>query len=99
MQALQVRLFGSGIRAALYTRTRIPRLPETDRGVRECRTMDDDRRKTLQALIDIAMADDPVPCYYGSMAERLLKSQSTREELSEIGVDPTILERLWPTHE
>lgn len=59
--------------------------------------MDGERRKTLEVLIDIAMADDPVPCYDGSMAERLLRSQSNREELAEMGVDPTILERLWPT--
>ncbi|MBI2215562.1 MAG: hypothetical protein HYU52_18095 [Acidobacteria bacterium] len=61
--------------------------------------MDDDRRRTLEALIDIANADDPVPCYDGSMAERLLRSQSSREELAEIGVDLAILERLWPTNE
>lgn len=61
--------------------------------------MDDDRRKTLEALVDIAMADDPVPCYDGSMAERLLRSQSSREELAAIGVDPAVLERLWPAHE
>jgi len=61
--------------------------------------MDDDRRKTLQALVDIAMADDPVPCYDGTMAERLLRSQSSRAELAEIGVAPAILERLWPANE
>jgi hypothetical protein len=61
--------------------------------------VDDERRKTLEALVDIAMADDPVPCYDGTMAERLLRSQSTREELAAIGVDPVILERLWPAHE
>lgn len=61
--------------------------------------MDDDRRSTLQALVDLAMADDPVPCYDGAMAERLLRSQSSREELTEIGVDPAVLERLWPSNE
>jgi hypothetical protein len=61
--------------------------------------MDDDRRKTLEALVDIAMADDPVPCYDGAMAERLLRSQSSREELAAIGVAPAILERLWPANE
>lgn len=67
--------------------------------MRECGPVDDDRSKTLQALVDLAMADDPVPCYDGAMAERLLRSQSTREELAAIGVDPVILERLWPSHE
>lgn len=61
--------------------------------------MDDDRRKTLEALVEIAIADDPVPCYDGSMAERLLRSQSSRAELEEIGVDRAILERLFPTNE
>ena len=61
--------------------------------------MDDNRRSTLQALVDLAMADDPVPCYDGAMAERLLRSQSSREELETIGVDPAILERLWPSNE
>jgi len=61
--------------------------------------MDEDRRSTLRALVDLAMADDPVPCYDGAMAERLLRSQSSREELTEIGVDPVIVERLWPSNE
>lgn len=61
--------------------------------------MDDARRSTLQALVDLAMADDPVPCYDGAMAERLLRSQSSREELTSIGVDPAVLERLWPANE
>ena len=61
--------------------------------------MDDNRRSTLQALVDLAMADDPVPCYDGAMAERLLRSQSSREELETIGVDPAILERLWPSND
>jgi hypothetical protein len=61
--------------------------------------VDDDRLATLRVLVDLAMADDPVPCYDGSMAERLLRSQSSREELAEIGVDALILERLWPSHE
>lgn len=61
--------------------------------------MDDNRRSTLEALVELAMADDPVPCYDGAMAERLLRSQSSREELAEIGVDPVILERLWPSNE
>lgn len=61
--------------------------------------MDENRRSTLQALVDLAMADDPVPCYDGAMAERLLRSQSSREELAAMGVDPAILERLWPSNE
>lgn len=61
--------------------------------------MDENRRSTLQALVDLAMADDPVPCYDGAMAERLLRSQSSREELAAMGVDPVILERLWPANE
>ena len=67
--------------------------------MRECQGMDDDRRKTLEALVDIATADDPVPCYDGTMAERLLRSQSSRQELAELGVDPSMLERLWPTND
>jgi len=60
--------------------------------------VDDDRRKTLQVLVDLAMADDPAPCFDGAMAERLLRSQSSKEELASIGIDPMMLERLWPEH-
>jgi hypothetical protein len=61
--------------------------------------MNEERRKTLRVLVDLAMADDPVSCYDGAMAERLLRAQTNREELAEIGVDELILERLWPSNE
>ena len=99
MQAVQVRLFGSGIAAELYTRSCPACLSGRGLRVRECRKVNDDRRATLRALVDLAMADDPVPCYDGAMAERLLRSQSSREELAEIGVDAMILEKLWPSNE
>jgi hypothetical protein len=67
--------------------------------VRECVEMNEERRKTLRVLVDLAMADDPVSCYDGAMAERLLRAQTNREELAEIGVDELILERLWPSNE
>jgi hypothetical protein len=58
--------------------------------------MDEDREKTLRVLVELAIASDPVPCYDGQRAERLLRSQSSREELAQLGVAPEFLDRLWP---
>jgi len=56
---------------------------------------DENREKTLRALIDIAVADDPVSCYDGSRAMRLLRSQSSPEELERMGVDQEVIKQIW----
>ncbi len=61
--------------------------------------MDDDKRKTLEILVQLAVVADPVGCYDGARAERLLRSQSSREELSSIGVSAEILDHLFPANE
>ncbi len=58
--------------------------------------MDSERRKTLEALIDMVDADDLSACWDSDHAESLLRSQSSAEELREIGADGELIERLWP---
>lgn len=57
---------------------------------------DESREKTLRVLVDLAMADDPVSCFSGSSAARLLRSQSSPEELRAIGIDPEAIRLIWP---
>ena len=57
--------------------------------------MDENRAETLRILIDLASGDDAVSCFDGARAARLLKSQSTRKELEELGFDPVILDQIW----
>jgi len=56
----------------------------------------EDREKTLRVLVDLVVADDPVPCFSGSNAVRLLRSQSSPEELRRIGIDPETIRQVWP---
>ena len=58
--------------------------------------MDPERRKTLEVLIDMAAADDLSSCWDSDHAESLLRSQSSPEELREIGAGGELIERLWP---
>jgi hypothetical protein len=57
---------------------------------------EEDRRRTLAVLVELAIAADPRSCYDGARAEALLRSQSSYEELRELGVDPAFLDRIWP---
>jgi hypothetical protein len=56
----------------------------------------EDREKTLRVLVDLAVADDLVSCFSGSNAMRLLRSQSSPEELRRIGIDPETIRQVWP---
>ena len=49
--------------------------------------MDENRRKTLRALIDLAGESSPSACWDDSRAIALLRSQATAEELRELGAD------------
>ena len=57
---------------------------------------DENREETLRILVDLAMGDDPVLCFEGSRALRLLRSQSSPEELARIGIDPETVKQVWP---
>lgn len=58
--------------------------------------MDEKRRKTLEALLEIAAEDDPRTCWDPSRAMELLRNQSSLEELREAGAGEEILAALWP---
>ena len=53
------------------------------------------RRKTLLTLISLAEGHSPNDCYDDRRAEELLRSQSTPEELRELGMDEKMIERIF----
>lgn len=53
------------------------------------------RRKTLLTLISLAEGHSPNDCYDDQRAEELLRSQSTPEELRELGMDEKMIERIF----
>lgn len=57
---------------------------------------EENREATLKLLVELAVADDPVSCFDGSRAMRLLRSQSSPEELERIGIDADTIELIWP---
>ena len=57
--------------------------------------MDDDRRRTLQTLIDLAEQSNPNDCWDDARAESLLRSQSTPAELRELGMSEGMIERVF----
>ena len=79
-------LFGSGIanRRALYTRP----------------SMDEDRRRTLLELIELADDSSPSACWDDSQATRLLRNNATADELRELGASEGLIEHVYAeTHE
>ena len=76
---------GSGIanRAALYTSTSVSP------------PVDDQRRKTLQTLLDLAQQSNPADCWDDRRAEDLLRSQSTPEELRSVGASESVIEHVF----
>lgn len=74
-------LFGSGIanRRALYTRD----------------SMDEDRRRTLLELIELADDSTPGACWDDAAATRLLRSNATAEELRELGASEGLIEHVY----
>jgi 6-pyruvoyltetrahydropterin/6-carboxytetrahydropterin synthase len=56
---------------------------------------DDARRKTLQALIELAKGSSPSACWDDLRAEDLLRSQSTPEEMRALGMSEEMIERVW----
>lgn len=58
--------------------------------------MDENRRKTLELLVELARTSDPASCWDQDRAARLLRHQSSAEELREIGADPVVIDYLFP---
>ncbi|HEX3579518.1 MAG TPA: 6-carboxytetrahydropterin synthase, partial [Thermoanaerobaculia bacterium] len=53
------------------------------------------RRKTLQTLIELAQGSSPADCWDDRRAEDLLRSQSTPDEVRELGMTEEMIDRVW----
>ena len=58
--------------------------------------MDEDRRRTLRALIDLAEENAPSACWDDQRAVELLRREATAEELRELGAGEGIIEHVFP---
>jgi len=57
--------------------------------------LDEARRKTLLTLISLAEGHSPNDCWDDRRAEDLLRSQSTPEELRELGMSEKMIEHIF----
>ena len=57
--------------------------------------VDDDRRKTLQTLIGLAEGSNPAACWDDERAEALLRSNSNRDEMRELGMSEEMIARVF----
>jgi hypothetical protein len=65
----------------------------------DCSHMDqqrEDRRRTLETLVQLASESNPAGCWDDGRAEALLRSQSTPEEVRAAGMDEAMIRRIWP---
>lgn len=58
--------------------------------------MTDDRRKTLQVLIELAEDSSPTACWDDGRAIELLRAQTTAEEMRELGASEGLIEHVFP---
>jgi hypothetical protein len=58
--------------------------------------VDETRRRTLLALIDLASDSNPNACWDDQRAIELLRRESTVEELRELGATQGIIEHVFP---
>ena len=56
----------------------------------------EDRRRTLQALIALAEGNSPADCWNDQYAADLLRSQSSAEELRELGMSEAMIAMVFP---
>ena len=56
---------------------------------------EDERRKTLLTLIDLAQGSNPSDCWDDGRAEDLLRSQSSPEELRALGATESTIRHVW----
>jgi 6-pyruvoyltetrahydropterin/6-carboxytetrahydropterin synthase len=57
--------------------------------------IDEERRKTLLALIELAQGSSPSDCWDDGRAEDLLRSQSTAEEVRGLGMSEEMIARVF----
>jgi hypothetical protein len=58
--------------------------------------VDENRRRTLLALIELASDSNPNACWDDQRAIELLRRESTVEELRELGATEGIIEHVFP---
>ena len=58
--------------------------------------MDENRRRTLLSLIDLAADNSPNACWDDKRAVELLRTQSTAAELRELGIDDGMIAFVFP---
>jgi len=56
---------------------------------------EDERRRTLRTLIDLAEGSNPADCWDDRRAEELLRSQSNAGEARELGMSEVMIERVF----
>ena len=59
--------------------------------------VNENRRKTLETLITLAEQSNPTDCWDDERAESLLRSQSTPQELRELGMSDAMIDRVFGT--
>ena len=57
--------------------------------------MDEDRRRTLLELIELADESSPAACWDDSQAMRLLRNNATAAELRELGASEGLIEHVF----
>jgi len=57
--------------------------------------VDEDRRKTLSTLIALAESSNPAACWDDTRAEALLRSQSSAQEVRELGMKEEMIVRVF----
>ena len=78
---MQRTLFGSGIRKSAR--------------IVHFEAMDEDRRRTLLELIELADDSSPNACWDDARAADLLRSQSSPDELREIGAAESLIAHIF----
>lgn len=58
-------------------------------------TVEDNRRRTLLALMHLAEGDSPSACWDDRRAIELLRKEATAEELRELGMDERMIEHIF----
>jgi len=58
--------------------------------------VDERRKKTIETLIALAEDSNPGACYDDRRAENLLRSQSTPEELRQLGASEATIDHIFP---
>ena len=59
------------------------------------RAVDESRRRTLEALLDLAGESSPNACWDDQRAMELLRSQATEAELRALGADERLLAHIY----